>query len=392
MGGPMDGKNNSSAQPEPEPEPAGEAASVPAVKLRLVRLNADDQPPEAKPKTKGVEKPVDAHVDAPWRAFKEEPGQRATSVASTSSWRSNSPQMLAHMQQVRGLHGILGEIERRLAQDHRVPELIADAESKLTRTPASKTDGRHGAHITGEVGPAKEYVLAEVKADIKRLQQKRRQFVQCDMVAEKDTLLSQLKAHRDLLQNLWAYVDTGGKKLTPQGEQVEARRWYAGVEGERQRRPVTGMQSALGKRKSTSKSFSTLVPKEQPGVMTPDDPHVTGIVNPGAMGSTQKSRTRMLPDLSSGSLGDLAMATLTQTQDYGGMRRPMQLEKQEFLPPLQPSFDRSLARSRRSPYRMRKKGAHKQMSEVSSKYSVGIGAWQAPEKGWARGQKSQVLS
>ena len=122
--------------------------------------------------------------------------------------------------------------------------------------------------------------------------------------------------------------------------------------------------------------------------MTPDDPHVIGVTN-------VNSRTRMLPDLSSsgGSLGELAMATLRSdaTQDYGGVRRPMQLEKQEFLPPLRPSFDRSLARSRRSPYRMRKKGAHKQMSEVSSKYSVGLGAWQAPPEGWVRGQKSQLL-
>ena len=394
VGGSLEG---SAAQPrpqlKPEPEPAREIPAGPSVKLRFVRLTADDQPPEAKPKPKAGQKPVGefaSHADAPWRAFKEDPGKRAASVESArrSSSGPGSPKMLAHMRQVRELHGTLGEIERRLAQDHRVPELIADAESKLQRTPASKTDGRYGAHITGEVGPPQEYTLAEVKADIKRLQQSRRQFKKCDMIGEKDALLSQLKAHRDLLQNLWAYVDTNGKKPRPQGVQVEARRWYAGAEGERQRRPVTGMQSALGRRQSTSKSFSTLIPKEQPGSMTPDDPHVIGVTN-------VNSRTRMLPDLSSsgGSLGELAMATLRSdaTQDYGGVRRPMQLEKQEFLPPLRPSFDRSLARSRRSPYRMRKKGAHKQMSEVSSKHSVGLGAWQAPPEGWVRGQKSQLL-
>ena len=390
-------------------EDSDEAAAAAPAKLRLVRLSADDQPPEAKPRSKPGQAALRAEI-APWIAFVNKdvvkPKSRVANHSAMMGTREANDAMGAHLAEARDLHGILGEMERRLAQDHRVPELIADSDSKLTRTPASRSTQSKYTHITGDVGPPREYTLQEVKADIKRLQQRGAAWSRCDMLEEKELLLSQLKAHRNLLQSLWSYVDTaGGRKGS---EAQEPKRWYAGAKGQRQQRPVTGItEQLLGKRRRTAKSFTALIPKSQEGLTMGFTPEDTGLKSKSGLRHQRRSssRTQKLPELSHGGGSSIEHGDRRATADSGNSsggwtatlaamgasfsdsagvqdystRRPMQLERQEFLPPLQ-SSDRSLAKSRRSPYRMRQKAAHAAaaaavstatgMPSTSKKYAV----------------------
>lgn len=357
------------------------------MKLRLVRLSADNQ-------QKGITSELNAKE--PWKDF----APNATSALSTVSELSNiqrdhDSQGGPQDAETRELYALLGEIQLRLAQDHRVPELIADTESKLTPTPASQSHGKY-AHIAGRVSSPREYTLVEVKADIKRLVQRSAAFHRCGMLKEKTVLLTQLNAHRDLLHNLWAFVDNGGAKGSATTGQ-EPKRWYAGS-GSRKQRPVTGITERLGRRQMTAKSFSALIPTTTHMVLTPDDPSVVGMINSSsysmstAQGARASARSMVLANSTQNEPRDVrrlsgvsqkspastaalrpgigaggSMLSFSTVQDTGS-RRPMQLERHEYLPPLQ-AHDRSLARSRKSPYRMRPKLGGS--SKVSSKYSVG---------------------
>eukprot|EP01043_Picozoa_sp_COSAG02_P032362 COSAG02_NODE_2158_length_9635_cov_32.352139_8_plen_446_part_00 len=361
------------------------------MKLRLVRLSADNQ-------QKGIT--AELNAEEPWKDFVP----NATSALSTVSELSNvqrdhDSQGGPQDADTRELYALLGEIQLRLAQDHRVPELIADTESKLTPTPASQSHSKY-AHITGRMSSPREYTLVEVKADIKRLVQRSAAFHRCGMLKDKTVLLTQLNAHRDLLQNLWAFVDNGGAKGSTIAAQ-EPKRWYAGS-ASRKQRPVTGITERLGKQRKAAKSFTALIPTTTHMVLTPDDPSVVGTANSysysmsTAQGARASARSMVLANSTQNESRDArrlsgdsqkspastaalrsrlgagagvggSMLSFSTVQDTGS-RKPMQLERHEYLPPLQ-VHDRSLARSRKSPYRMRPKLGGS--SEASSKYVVG---------------------
>jgi hypothetical protein len=358
------------------------------MKLRLVRLSADNQQIE----TAGL------NVEEPWKDFAPTATATLRAVSELSDiQRDHDSQGGPQDAETRELYALLGEIQLRLAQDHRVPELIADTESKLTPTRQSH------AHTTGSTGPPREYTLVEVKSDIKRLVQRAAAFRRCGMLKEKNVLLTQLSAHRDLLQNLWTFVDNGGIKGSATASQ-EPKRWYAGS-GPRKQRPVTGITERLGKQRLTAKSFSALIPATRGMVLTPDDPSAVGMTDSygysmsTARGARASARSmlladssqsgprqkRSLPGVSQEAAKTAAVSPGTGTGTGAGFgasrsslsfsnvpdassRRPMQLEQHEYLPPLQ-AHDRSLARSRKSPYRMRSKLAAS--LAPSKKYSVG---------------------
>lgn len=380
------------------------------MQLRLVRVRPADQTNQHNrgQRTEAAE----LNAEAPWKSFAAT-ALSTVSQFSDTQWDETDSHGGPQDAETRELYAMLGEMQLRLAQDHRVPELLADTESKLAPTPASQSHSKY-AHITGNVGPPREYDLVEVKADIKRLVQRGAAFRRCGMQQEQTKLLTQLSAHRDLLLNLWAFVDNGGHR-EPATASQEPKRWYVGS-GPRKQRPVTGITERLGTKRLTAKSFSALIPPAQDMVLTPDGPAVLGMSNSygHSMSTAQqsgqgararakpvlvdssRSRSRLegrLPDISQGSMVGAAAATggafyFERAASIGpeessrlsvsyvpgsSSRRPMQLERNEFLPPLE-ARDRSLARSRKSPYRMRPKRGITSIGmspATSKKYAVG---------------------
>lgn len=393
------------SDPEKASDPPGRS-----MQLRLVRVRPDDQ---TKPNNRGqrAEAP-ELNTEEPWKDFAAT-AMSTVSQFSDTQWDETESHGGPQDAETRDLYALLGEMQLRLAQDHRVPELLADSESMLAPTPASQSHSKY-AHITGNVGPPREYNLVEVKADIKRLVQRGAAFRRCGMQKEQTKLLAQLSAHRDLLLNLWVFVDNGGHRHSATASQ-EPKRWYVGS-GPRKQRPVTGITERLGTKRLTAKSFSALIPTAQDMVLTPDGPSVVGTPNsygysmstvqrsgrearararPILTPASSRSGSRLagrLPDISQGSIGGAEAATggafhfereATMGQEGSRLsvsyvpgsssRRPMQLERNEFLPPLD-ARDRSLARSRKSPYRMRPKRGIASIgtsSAASQKYAVG---------------------
>ena len=127
------------------------------------------------------------------------------------------------------------------------------------------------------------------RGNLGRLQQRGAAWSRCDMLEEKELLVSQLKAHRNLLQSLWSYVDTAGGRKGSEAAQ-EPKRWYAGAKGQRQQRPVTGItEQLLGKRRRTAKSFTALIPKPQEGLTMGFTPEDTGLKSKSGLRHQRRS-------------------------------------------------------------------------------------------------------
>ena len=307
---------------------------------------ADAGPPANAPKrARQAEEDKDAGVYK-LRTVRVPPASAASHAATQDEtyWRSYRPQPTppsglvreagegldpAYMAEVRAMRLLLQEVERRLAADKRVPEVIADEQMELSQTPAA--EGVYG----GAAIVPREYTAKEVKNDIRRLQQHGSAWARCDLLRPKTRLVSQLRAHLQLLSSLWAHVD-GETTVDPE----LAMRWYVGSES-KERRPVTGMAERLrgGAPRASPLSFTALLPRE--------------------------TESRGRPSMMTPSLPRLVEALARQQED----RRPMQLPPQEVAPSwhsgtnvLRSSVKSSASggggeRLSKSPYRLRHGGS-----------------------------------